>query len=124
MTILTQQKIHLLGMITEAIHTPFMSERAISIDNASYIFRTMADLGEEITFKEDGMVQTRAKNVLEDARNILRDIQREGLFLTLEQGKFAGIKRGQDRGKGLDGVVQKDSSYFNPFISLLLGRGE
>lgn len=123
-TILTQQKIHLLGMITEAIHTPFMSERAISIDNASYIFRTMADLGEEITFKEDGMVQTRAKNVLEDARNILSDIQREGLFLTLEQGKFAGIKRGQDRGKGLDGVVQKDSSYFNPFISLLLGRGE
>lgn len=123
-TIMTQQKIHLLGMITEAIHTPFMSERAISIDNASYIFRTMEALGSEITFKEDGLIQTRAKNVLEDALKILKDIRREGLFMTLEQGKFAGIRRGMDRGKGLDGVVAKDSHYFNPFIELLMGRGE
>ena len=123
-TIMTGQKIHLLGMISEAIHTPYMSERAISIDNASYIFRTMADLGEEITFKEDGMIQTRAKDVLADATSILKEIEREGLFETLAQGKFAGIKRGMDRGKGLDGVVQKDTNYFNPFINLFLGRGE
>ena len=123
-TIMTGQIIHLLGMISEAIHTPYMSERAISIDNASYIFRTMADLGEEITFKEDGMIQTRAKDVLADATSILKEIEREGLFETLAQGKFAGIKRGMDRGKGLDGVVQKDTNYFNPFINLFLGRGE
>lgn len=123
-TIMTGQKIHLLGMITEAIHTPFMSERAISLDNASYIFRTMADLGEEIAFKADGLIQTRAQNILGDATNILEEIQREGLFQTLEQGKFAGIKRGMDRGKGLEGVVQKDPGYFNPFIDLFLGRGE
>ena len=122
-TILTGQKIHLLGMVTEAIHTPFMSERAIAIDNASYIFRTMADLGEEITFKEDGLVQTRARNVLEDALKILRDIQREGLFRTLAEGKFAGIRRAEDRGKGLDGVVQTESNYFNPFISRFLKGG-
>ena len=30
-TILTNQKLHLLGMMTEAIHTPFMSDRALSI---------------------------------------------------------------------------------------------
>ena len=40
-TILTGQKLHLLGMLTEAIHTPFMSDRALSIENAQYIFRTM-----------------------------------------------------------------------------------
>ena len=45
-TILTGQKIHLLGMLTEAIHTPFMSDRALSIENAQYIFRTMKHLGE------------------------------------------------------------------------------
>ena len=45
-TILTGQKLHLLGMLTEAIHTPFMSDRALSIENAQYIFRTMKDLGE------------------------------------------------------------------------------
>ena len=46
-TILTNQKIHLLGMMTEAIHTPFMSDRALAIENAQYIFRTMKDLGGE-----------------------------------------------------------------------------
>ena len=44
-TILTDQKIHLLGMMTEAIHTPFLSDRFLAIQNAQYIFRTMKDLG-------------------------------------------------------------------------------
>lgn len=43
-TILTNQRLCLLGMMTEAIHTPFMSDRALSIENAQYIFRTMKDL--------------------------------------------------------------------------------
>ena len=38
-TIMTNQKVHLLGMLTEAIHTPFMSDRALSIENAKYIFK-------------------------------------------------------------------------------------
>ena len=49
-TILTGQKIHLLGMMTEAIHTPFLSDRFLAIQNAQYIFRTMQDLGSEIVF--------------------------------------------------------------------------
>ena len=57
-TILTGQKLHLLGMLTEAIHTPFMSDRALSIENAQYIFRTMKDLGDELTYKEGGIIQT------------------------------------------------------------------
>ena len=55
-TILTGQKLHLLGMLTEAIHTPFMSDRALSIENAQYIFRTMKDLGDELTYKEGGII--------------------------------------------------------------------
>ena len=51
-TILTGQKLHLLGMLTEAIHTPFMSDRALSIENAQYIFRTMHELGSELTYKD------------------------------------------------------------------------
>lgn len=121
-TCLTHQKVHLLGMITEAIHTPFMSERAVSIDNASYIFRTMKDLGDEIEFKPNGLVQNRAHQVLDDALAILKDIAREGLFTTLEKGKFAGVKRPVDGGKGLHGVVTKDEFYFNPFIALFLGK--
>ena len=118
-TQLTDQKIHLLGMLTEAIHTPFMADRALSIENARYIFNTMADLGDEIEFKKGGMIETRANKVLAEAFEMLETIRNEGLFKTLEQGKFAGVKRPLDGGKGLDGVVDKADGYFNPFIELM-----
>ena len=120
-TILTGQKLHLLGMLTEAIHTPFMSDRALSIENAQYIFRTMQDLGSEIVFKEGGIMQTRANEVLTKATNLLGEMEDIGLFGTLERGTFADIKRSRDGGKGLAGVVQKDDCYFNPFIELMKG---
>lgn len=120
-TILTGQKLHLLGMLTEAIHTPFMSDRALSIENAQYIFSTMKDLGDEITYKKGGIMETRVDEVLGKATDLIQDIEKEGLFKTLEQGKFGGIKRPFDGGKGLAGVVQKEEGYFNPFIDLMLG---
>ncbi len=122
-TVLTNQKLHLLGMLTEAIHTPLMSDRALSIENARYIFNTMADLGDELEFKKDGIITTRANQVLNEACNMLENIRRDGLFKTLEQGKFAGVKRPFTGGKGLDGVVEKQSSYFNPFVDMMLKGG-
>ena len=41
----TSQGIQLLGMPTEAIHTPFMSDRYLSIENAKYIFGNMKNIG-------------------------------------------------------------------------------
>ena len=120
-TILTGQKIHLLGMMTEAIHTPFMSDRALAIENAQYIFRTMADLGSEIEFREGGIIRKRAAEVLQKAADLLADIERIGLFNALEKGVFADIKRPQDGGKGLSGVVRKSDRYFNPFIEAMWG---
>ena len=121
-TILTNQKLHLLGMMTEAIHTPFMSDRALSIENAQYIFRTMKDLGDEITFKEGGIIRTRANEVLTKATELLKEIETLGLFTTLEKGIFADVKRPKDGGKGLNGVVIKDEKYFNPFIEVMKGK--
>lgn len=121
-TIMTGQKLHLLGMLTEAIHTPFMSDRALSIENAQYIFRTMKDLGDEVTFKEGGFMERRAREVLTRAADLLSEIERIGLFATLERGIFADIKRMRTGGKGLSGVVLKDECYFNPFIELMKGR--
>ena len=122
-TILTGQKLHLLGMLTEAIHTPFMSDRALSIENAQYIFRTMHDLGSELTYKEGGIMQTRANEVLRKATDLLGEIEQTGLFATLEKGVFADIKRPRDGGKGLAGVVTKDDCYFNPFVELMHKKG-
>ena len=121
-TILTGQKLHLLGMLTEAIHTPFMSDRALSIENAQYIFRTMKDLGDELTYKESGIIQTRANEVLTKAADLLVEIEKLGLFTTIEKGIFADVKRPKDGGKGLAGVVVKDDRYFNPFIEAMKGR--
>ncbi len=121
-TIMTGQKIHLLGMLTEAIHTPFMSDRALSIENAQYIFRTMKNFGDEIEFKKGGIIQTRANEVLEKATKLLADIEKQGMFATLEQGIFADIKRPKNGGKGLDGVVLKGRAYFNPFIPMMKGE--
>jgi beta-lysine 5,6-aminomutase alpha subunit len=118
-TILTHQRIHLLGMLTEAIHTPFMSDRALSIENARYIFKNMKDLGDEITFKEGGIMQKRANEVLNNALELLTKIEIEGLFKTIEKGIFAQIKRPIEGGKGLDGVFQKNKEYINPFLELM-----
>ena len=113
------QSIQLLGMMTEAILTPHMQDRYLSIENASYIFNNCRDLGEEVEFKEDGIIQKRAQLVLSKANDLLADIEKEGLFSTIEQGKFGGVKRPKDGGHGLDGVCVKDDQYFNPFIPLM-----
>ncbi|NLV93499.1 MAG: D-lysine 5,6-aminomutase subunit alpha [Candidatus Riflebacteria bacterium] len=119
-TVITNQKVHLLGMLTEAIHTPLISDRALSIENASYIANTMADLGDEIEFKSDGIMAKRANGVLERACSMLEEIKKDGLFKTLEMGKFAGVKRPLNGGKGLNGVFRKQDGYFNPFIEIML----
>lgn len=119
-SIWTHQGIQLLGMMTEAIHTPFMSDRALSIENARYIFNNMKNLGDEVEFKEGGLIQSRAAEVLQKAADMLAQIEEEGLFATIEQGKFGGVKRSRTGGKGLDGVVIKDEKYMNPFIPLML----
>lgn len=115
------QTIQLLGMLTEAIHTPHLHDRMLSIENASYIFNNARALGEEVEFKEGGIIQKRAQSVLAEAEKLLCNIEKEGLFATIEQGKFGGVKRARDGGKGLDGVCAKDDEYFNPFIPLMLG---
>lgn len=115
----TSQGIQLLGMPTEAIHTPFMSDRYLSIENARYIFRNMKDIGEEVEYKKDGIIQKRAQKVLDDAIALLEDMKSEGLFAALSKGIFADIRRPENGGKGLDGVAEKGSHYYNPFLEIM-----
>ena len=70
-----------------------MSDRALSIENAQYIFRTMKDLGSEIEFKKGGIIESRANEVLQKAADLLEEIEKIGVFATLERGIFADIKR-------------------------------
>ena len=115
----THQGLQLLGMPTEAIHTPFMSDRYLSIENARYIFNNMKSIGEEMEFKEGGLVRRRAAEVLDKATALLQQMEKEGLFSALEKGIFADIKRPKNGGKGLQGVAEKRDHYENPFIDLM-----
>lgn len=125
-TVLTDQRFLLLGMMTEAIHTPHMSDRALAIENARYIKRAMADFSSEIEYKEGGLMERRADQVLSEALELLENIRVDGLFHALETGLFAGIKRRSTGGKGLDGVIAKGERYENPFVDLFMTeqRGE
>jgi beta-lysine 5,6-aminomutase alpha subunit len=120
-SIWTGQGIQLLGMLTEAVHTPFMSDRFLAIENAKYIFNNMQNIGDEVEFKTDGIIQKRAQNVLDEASKLLEKIEKEGLMNALEKGIFGNVKRSKTGGKGLSGVVEKNTNYLNPFVELMKG---
>ncbi|MDD5091279.1 MAG: lysine 5,6-aminomutase subunit alpha [Candidatus Wallbacteria bacterium] len=117
-SVTTGQGIQLLGMLTEAMHTPFLQDRFLAIRNAKYIFNTARHFGEEVSFNPEGRIVGRAKQVLGETHDFLRTVSRTGLFEAIGQGMFADIKRRRDGGKGRSGVCEKSESYFNPFYGL------
>ncbi len=119
--VLTQQGIQLLGMPTEAIHTPLLQDRFLAIRNAQYVFNAARDLGEQFDWRADSMVAQWAGQILREAVELLREMDKHGLFKGLEAGLFAGIKRSPEGGRGLEGVIQRNEGYFNPFYEELLG---
>jgi beta-lysine 5,6-aminomutase alpha subunit len=115
----THQSIHLLGMLTEAIHTPYLHDRYLAIENAQYVMNNVADFYEEVEFKKGGLVCRRAQTVLAEALQLLEKVEKMDLFTAIEKGEFADVKRPRDGGKGAQGVVQKTSEYWNPVEDFL-----
>lgn len=118
-SVLTGQSIHLLGMLTEAIHTPLLQDRYLSIEAAKLVFKNMRHLNEELVFQPGGKIQERAQATLDQAVAMLEDIKQIGLFQALERGLFAEISRKPSGGRGLSGVFAKAPNYLNPFLDLL-----
>ena len=121
-SVMTGQSIQLLGMMTEAIHTPLIQDRAVSIENAKYIFNNARHLKDEIVFRPGGMIQKRANDVLNETTVMLEVIAGKGLMKAIEEGMFAAISRHADGGKGFDGVSEKSSNYKNPFMNIFKKR--
>ena len=115
----TNQHIHLVGILSEGVHTPFIQERFLAIQNARYIFKNSKNFYTEFSIKDDGLIQHRAKTVLEKTLVTLGEIAKIGLPAYVENGSFAGVKRTLTGGKGYEGVIKKSTIYFNPFESLL-----
>src|SRR6266852_4535374 len=118
--VLTGQGIQLLGMPTEAIHTPLLQDRFLSIRSALYVFNAARDLGEQFDWREDSLVALWANQILREAVELLQEMDRLGLFKALEAGLFADIKRSPEGGRGLEGVMRRNVRYFNPFYEELL----
>ena len=112
----TSQSIHRVGILTEAIHTPFVGDRYLSLSGAKYARKNMRDLGGEIDFKGDGIIQKRTDHVLRKAHEMLGEVSDIGLVEALSRGMFADIKRDPEGGKGKEGVIAKGEDYYNPFF--------
>jgi len=117
--VLTGQTIQLLGMATEAMHTPLLQDRWMSIKNAKYIFNGAKDLGKEIEFKRGGQIEKWAEKVLGDTLGHLEMIEKKGLFRAIEERAFAEVSRTETGGKGLDGVITREKGYINSFFEIL-----
>lgn len=118
----TDQGIHLLGMLTEAIHTPFMMDRYLAVENARYVMNYIDGFYDDIEFRPDGIIVTRAHQVLDETIHFMEEVERIGMFDAIEMGLFAEMKRPKDGGKGFDGLVAKGPSYWNPFETALKAR--
>ncbi|MBD5655867.1 MAG: D-lysine 5,6-aminomutase subunit alpha, partial [Candidatus Eremiobacteraeota bacterium] len=118
-SVMTNQTIHLCGMMTEAIHTPFLGDRALALENARYVMSTARHFGDEIEFKAGGIVERRARDVLRDAHALLERVARLGLMQAIDAKTFADVKRSPDGGRGFDGVFAKGPDYWNPLAEAL-----
>ena len=118
-SVMTGQTIHLCGMLTEAIHTPFLHDRALSLENAKYIMGTARHLGDEIEYKRGGIIERRANEVLNGAVALLEQVAQRGLMRAIEERCFADVSRSADGGRGVDGVFARAAGYWNPFEDAL-----
>ncbi len=118
--VMTGQGIQLLGMLTEAIHTPFLHDRFLALQNARYVMNAARNLTDEIVFKPGGRLEQRADRVLSKALELLTHVAKIGLMAAIEQGLFADVKRSRVGGKGLAGVVKQAPDYYNPLLVPML----
>jgi beta-lysine 5,6-aminomutase alpha subunit len=117
---LTGQGILLVGMMTEAVVTPWLSDRDLALQNVRYVLNATGDLHEDFQPAPGGFVQRRAHQVLAETIDLLTAIAEDGgLLPAIADGTFGLMKRPPDGGRGLDGVIEKADGYCNPASELL-----
>ncbi|WP_344776184.1 lysine 5,6-aminomutase subunit alpha [Nocardioides panacisoli] len=123
---MTGQGILLVGMMTEAVVTPWLSDRDLALQNVRYVLDAAGGLHEDFRPAPDGLVATRARQVLGETIDLLdrivHDTDAAGdppLLAAIADGTFGLMKRPPQGGRGLDGVARKAPDYFNPATDLL-----
>ncbi|MER6441351.1 lysine 5,6-aminomutase subunit alpha [Streptomyces sp. NPDC001185] len=116
---LTRQDILLVGMMTEAVVTPFLSDRDLALQNVRYVMQAAGALEEDFRPAPGGTIAHRAESVLREAVGLLERICDRGLLDAIDAGTFGGTRRPADGGRGRDGVAERAPGYRNPAVELL-----
>ncbi|WP_117212358.1 lysine 5,6-aminomutase subunit alpha [Allorhizocola rhizosphaerae] len=116
---MTGQGILLVGMMTEAVVTPWLSDRDIALQNVRYVLNACGNLHEDFVPAPGGFIQRRARQVLAEAIDLLGRIVDDTLLEAIADGTFGIMRRPADRGKGLDGVAKHEDGYYNPATEIL-----
>ncbi|HEX7739785.1 MAG TPA: lysine 5,6-aminomutase subunit alpha [Marmoricola sp.] len=118
---LTGQGILLVGMMTEAVVTPWLSDRDLALQNVRYVMNAAGNLHEDFRPAPDGFIATRAARVLGESVELMERIldHEKGMLDAIADGTFGLMKRPADGGRGLDGVMRKAPDYYNPASEIL-----
>ena len=116
---MTGQSILLVGMMTEAVVTPWLSDRDIALQNVRYVLNSCGNLTEDFHPPADGFIANRARHVLGEANDLLGKIVDDGLLNAIADGTFGIMKRPADGGRGLAGVAKRADDYYNPASDML-----
>ncbi|MQY08723.1 lysine 5,6-aminomutase subunit alpha [Actinomadura macrotermitis] len=117
--VLTGQSIILVGMMTEGIHTPWLADRDLALENVRYVRDACGALAEDFVPRPGGFVAQRARQVLAESIDLLERVADDGLLTAIAEGTFGVTRRPADGGKGLEGVVERAPGYHNPAIEIL-----
>jgi beta-lysine 5,6-aminomutase alpha subunit len=122
--VMTDQDILLVGMMTEAVVTPWLSDRDLAVQNVRYVMNAAGRLAEDFRPQPGGFVAARADQVLAESIELLEQIldHDDGLLDAIADGTFGLMRRPADAGKGLEGVARKSRDYYNP-AALMLEEG-
>jgi len=120
---LTGQGILLVGMMTEAVVTPWLSDRDLALRSVRYVMNAAGNLHEDFVPAPDGFIVRRARQVLAESVDLLERIAAHespaGLLDAIADGTFGLMRRPADAGRGLDGVAVRSDAYVNPATEIL-----
>ena len=123
---LTGQGILLVGMMTEAVVTPWLSDRDLALQNVRYVMNAAGNLAEDFhpaptasSPSAPGRCWGRASSCWSGSST---HESKTGLLDAIADGTFGLMKRPADAGRGLDGVARKAPGYFNPATEILEAR--
>ncbi len=109
---MTGQGILLVGMMTEAVVTPFLSDRDLALQNVRYVLNAAGGLDRGLPpaarrlHPDPGPRRCWARRSTCSTR-IVDEPGRAPLLEAIADGTFGLMKRPADAGKGLDGVVRR-----------------